>query len=142
MGPIQGKEYEDAVRLLTALAQTDTSGGRVAAQVVLSAYNGEEWQLDVTDLSLLDGKHYAAALNVIRGRIELMMEPHHLIPDGQQVFHRIWDRWRRYHISNRWKQPCFTCNGRGKIVGYDEHDRETRTPCNRCGGTGLIAEES
>jgi hypothetical protein len=36
MKPIEWKEYEEAVRLLTALAKTDTSGGRVASQVVLT----------------------------------------------------------------------------------------------------------
>lgn len=138
--PIEWKEYEEAVRLLTALAQTDTSGGRAAAQVVLSAYNGDEWQLDVTELSLLDGKYYLAALNVIRGRKELMIEPHTLILDGRQIFHRIWNQWRRYHISNRWKQTCFTCNGRGKIVDYDDNDREVVSPCGKCGGEGLIAQ--
>lgn len=140
MKPIDHKEYEEAIRIMTNLAQTDTSGGRVAAQVVLSAYNGDEWQLDVTELSLLDGKYYLAALNVIRGRKELMIEPHNLIPDGREIFHRIWDRWQRYHISNRWKQTCFTCSGRGRIVEYDDHDQETRTPCHRCDGTGLIAQ--
>ena len=140
MKPIEWKEYEEAVRLLTTLAQTDTSGGRAAAQVVLSAYNGDEWQLDVTELSLLDGKYYLAAINVIRGRKELMIEPHNLIPNGRQIFHHIWNQWRRYHISNRWKQTCFACNGRGKIIDYDDNDREVATPCNKCGGDGLIAQ--
>jgi len=140
MKPIVRKEYEEAIRLLTGLAQTDTSGGRAAAQVVLSAYNGDEWQLDVTELSLLDGKYYQAAIYVIRGRKELMIEPHKLITGGREIFHRIWDRWRRYHISNRWKQTCFTCNGRGYIVDYDDDDQETRSSCGKCGGTGLIAE--
>lgn len=142
MNPITHEEYEEAVSLMIGLAQTDTSGGRVAAQVVLSAYNGSEWQLDVADLSLLDGKYYLAAINVIRGRKELMLEPHNLITDGQEVFHQIWDQWNRYHISNRWKRTCFSCDGRGVIIEYDKHDRETRTPCRRCNETGLIAEIS
>jgi hypothetical protein len=40
--PICKEEYQKAVEWLTALAQTDTSGGRAAAQVVLSAYNGSD----------------------------------------------------------------------------------------------------
>ncbi len=139
MKPIVLKDYEEAVRLLTSLARTSTSGGRVAAQVVLSAYNGDEWQLDITELGLLDGKYYLAALNVIRGRKELMIEPHNLIPDGRETFHRIWDQWQRYHISNRWKQTCDICNGRGKLIDYDDKDDETTTPCHQCYGTGLIA---
>lgn len=136
---IRTEEYKKSVQLLAALARTDTSGGRVAAQVVLSAYNGNEWQLDVTELGLLDGRYYVAALNVIRGRNELMLEPHRLIPNGQEVFHHIWDQWRRYHISNRWKQTCIFCNGRGTIIDYDDNDRESASPCRRCNGEGLIA---
>ncbi len=138
MIPIEYEEYEEAVLLLTGVAQTDTSGGRVAAQVVLSAYNGSEWQLDVTELSLLDGEYYQAALNVIRGRKEIMVEPHDLISNGQEIFYLIRDRWQQYHISNRWKQTCSTCNGLGDIVEYDDYDRETRTPCHKCNSTGLI----
>jgi len=102
MKPVTRKGYERAVRTLIVLAQNETSGGRVAAQVVLSAYNGGEWQLDVTDLALLDRKHYLAALNVIRGRNELGIEPHEVIPEGQKVFNRIWNKWRCYHVAHRW----------------------------------------
>lgn len=140
MKKIVWKEYEEAVRLMTGLAQTDTSGARVAAQVVLSAYNGEEWQLDVTELSLLDAEYYQAAINVIRGRNELMIEPHNLISGGREVFRRIWNQWNRYHITNRWKQTCFTCSGNGKIVEYDNDDQQTTKSCHRCSGTGLIAQ--
>lgn len=138
--PISKEEYQKAVVLLTALAQTDTSGGRAAAQAVLSAYNGSDWQLDVTDLCVLDPENYQAALSVIRGRVELGIEPHRLIPDGDQVFGRIWDRWARYHLENRWKQTCSSCWGRGVHVDYDDEDNEIRTPCRRCNGTGLIAD--
>lgn len=137
--PINKEEYQKAVELLTALARTDTSGGRAAAQVVLSAYNGSDWQLDVTDLCLLDPQNYQAALNVIRGRVELGIEPHRLIPDGDQVFGLIWGRWERYQLENRWKQTCPSCWGRGVHIDYDDEDREIRNPCRCCNGTGLIA---
>lgn len=64
------------------LAQGDTGGSRVAAQVLLSAYNGEAWQLNVVDLCVLDKSNYKAALDVIRGRVELYIEPHTLIANG------------------------------------------------------------
>jgi len=137
---IRMQDYQNGVTLLAGLAQTDTSGGRAAAQVVLSAYNGSDWQLDVTDLCLLDPKHYQAALNVIRGRVELAVEPHRLIPDGDRVFGRIWDRWKRYHLENRWKQTCPSCWGRKVHTEYDDENRETQTPCRRCNGTGLITD--
>ncbi len=96
-------EYAAAVKLLTGLAQQDTSGSRAAAQVLLSAYNGEEWQLDITDLGVLSSEYYEAALAVIRGRTELMNEPHTLIENGEEIFHRIWGRWQAYHVKNRGK---------------------------------------
>ena len=137
---ISMEEYQRAVELLTALAQTDTSGGRAAAQVVLSAYNGSDWQLDITELCLLDPRYYQAALHVIRGRVERGIEPHKLLPDGDQVFSRIWDRWIRYHLEHRWKQTCPSCWGRGVYIDYDDENREIRTSCRRCNGTGLIAD--
>jgi len=138
MSRITIEVYADAVNRLAGIALQDTSASRAAAQVLLSAYNGSEWQLDITDLCVLDQDLYEDALAVIRGRVKLMVEPHTLIEDGSTVFKRIWDLWDRYHVSNRWKSPCFTCNGRGVIVDYDSHDRETRIPCVHCGGTGLV----
>ena len=99
MKPVTQRAYERAVRMLITLAQNETSGGRVAAQVVLSAYNGGEWQLDVTELALLDRKCYLAALKVIRGRNELGIEPHKVIAEGQKVFNRIWNKWRCHHVA-------------------------------------------
>jgi hypothetical protein len=96
-------EYAAAVELLSGLAQQDTSGSRAAAQVLLSAYNGEEWQLDITDLGVLSSDYYAAALAVIRGRTELMIEPHTLIENGEATFHRLWDLWQTFHVKNRGK---------------------------------------
>ena len=60
--------YTQAVCKLIELAQGDTGGSRGAAQVLLSAYNGEAWQLNVVDLCVLDKNNYKAALDVIRGR--------------------------------------------------------------------------
>ena len=96
-------EYAAAVALLAELAQQDTSGSRVAAQVLLSAYNGEEWQLDITDLGFLSSDYYEATLDVIRGRTELMIEPHALIENGETIFQRLWDLWQEFHIKNRGK---------------------------------------
>ncbi|ORJ61341.1 DUF7673 family protein [Geothermobacter hydrogeniphilus] len=98
---ISVEEYAGAVEKLVPIALQDTSGSRAAAQVLLSAYNGSEWQLDVTDLCVLDHEHYHAALAVIRGRVELLIEPHKLIHDGDSIFHRIWDLWEYLHVGNR-----------------------------------------
>lgn len=135
------EEYTAAIEKLIPIAQQNTSGSRAAAQVLLSAYNGSEWQLDVTDLCVLDPFLYECALAVIRGRVELMIEPHTLVENGDKVFNQIWDRWRRYHIKNRWKDDCFTCNGRGGVYDFDDQDREIKLRCKRCGGTGLVSEQ-
>jgi len=97
------EEYATAVDLLSGIAQQDTSGSRAAAQVLLSAYNGENWQLDITDLGVLSSNYYEAALVVIRGRTELMIEPHTLIENGEAIFDRLWDLWQAFHVKNRGK---------------------------------------
>ena len=44
------KDYADAVATLVTLAQDSTGGAGIAAQVVLSAYDGGSFQLDVVGL--------------------------------------------------------------------------------------------
>jgi hypothetical protein len=93
--------YAAAIAKLVPLAQGDTGGSRVAAQVLLSAFNGEEWQLNIVELSLLDQGYYEAALDVIRGRVELGIEPHTLVEGGGRIFEELWLQWERYHVGNR-----------------------------------------
>jgi len=52
---------------LMKLAQGDRGGSRVAAQVLLSAYNGGAWQLNIVDLCVLDKSNYKAALGMKDG---------------------------------------------------------------------------
>lgn len=132
------REYGEAVALLTPLSQSDTAGGRAAAQVLLSAYNGYEFQLDITDLCNLSRDYYRAAITVIRGRVETAREPHLLVTDGDRHFRAIWERWQRtLHVHERGKETCCDCGGRGWIYldSSDESDERT-IPCRRCGGKG------
>jgi len=94
-------EYITGIETLVPLAQSDTGGARVAAQVLLSAYDGQGFQLDIVDLGLLDEKHYLAALAVIRGRTEHRAEPHTLIFDGDTIFPDLCRQWKGYHIQRR-----------------------------------------
>lgn len=96
-------QYAESVSALIKLARKDCSGSRVCAQVLLSAYNGGVFQLDITDLCLLDDDYYDHAMTVIRGRVELRTEPNELIVDGGLVFEELWNQWRGYHISQRGK---------------------------------------
>ncbi|MCI5462893.1 hypothetical protein [Escherichia coli] len=74
------EEYRLAVNALVDVAITETSGGRAAAQVLLSAWNGYVWQLDIPDLCYLDYDLLEQALIVIQGRVMLMKEPQEVIP--------------------------------------------------------------
>lgn len=129
---ITKEEYAAAVISLIHLAQQGTSGGKVAAQVLLSAYNGEEFQLDVASLNNLDRNNYELAITVIRGRYEICCEPHSVVKEGSKIFGALWDRWRRLHVEERGKRECPDCGGRGKIFADDDDD--VGTPCPRCKG--------
>ena len=94
-------DYLEAVLRLLTLAQTDCGGARVAAQVLLSAYNGSNWHCNLTDLCNLDTANYRAALIVIRARVELNQEPQRMIDDGEAVFDALEEDWQAYHVSNR-----------------------------------------
>ncbi len=132
------QEYIDAIIKLVPLAQGDTGGSRVAAQVLLSAYNGNDFQLDIVDLCHLDRGHYQAALAVIRGRIELREEPQNYAANGDMVFRDLWQQWQRLHVTNRGLPDCFTCHGSGSVyVDPDDDTNYDRKPCPKCGGKGF-----
>jgi len=130
-------DYANAVAKLAELALTGTSGGRAAAQVILSAYNGNNWQLDVTDLMVLDDDNYELAMAVINGRVQFREEPHLLINNGADVFKEIQKIWVRFHIANRWKSSCYDCEGRGVIYDEDDYDADNPHECKSCKGSGL-----
>ncbi|MES9901101.1 MAG: hypothetical protein ABW168_00295 [Sedimenticola sp.] len=143
MNPITQTEYAEAIATLAKWAQGDTSAALPAATVLLSAYNGQYWQLDITDLCHLDPDNYAAALTVIRGRIELRREPQYFLKNGDAVFRALWDQWERYHVNNRWKSTCGQCAGSGKVwQDGDDYGTLPRITCARCGGDGLLEDQA
>ncbi|SIQ11442.1 DUF7673 family protein [Marinobacterium stanieri] len=95
------QRYRDAVETLLPAAMTDTSGGRAAAQVLLSAYNGNEFHLDVTDLGNLDPRLFNAAIEVILLRTLANREPHELADNGNARFRQVWELWECLHVRNR-----------------------------------------
>ena len=132
------QEYADAIRKLLPLAQGDTGGSRVAALVLLSAYNGADFQVNVVDLCSLDRVHYQAALAVIRGRVETGREPQNFLKNGGEIFRDLWTRWERYHVTNRGMPDCCVCNGSGLVyVDPDNDENYIRKPCPECGGRGF-----
>lgn len=131
------EEYSKAIATLVSIAQQDFGGSRAAAQVLLSAYNGSAFQLDVTDLCILDCENFEAAMTVIRGRKELMREPHQMIPNGDLLFSNLWDQWICLHVEERGKRDCPDCDGRGKTRASIDDDLPT-IKCNRCNGSGRV----
>ncbi len=97
------QRYRDAIEALLPVAMTDTSGGRAAAQLLLSAYNGNEFHLDVTDLGNLDPVLFDAAIDVIKLRTLANMEPHELIPYGNLRFLDVWKCWESLHVRYRYQ---------------------------------------
>ena len=89
----QSEQVKSLQRLVELAANTDTGGGRVAARVILSCYNGEDYPLDVCELGTLDAQHFEDALNVIRLRIQDGKEPHEFFTDGGRLFNQIADAW-------------------------------------------------
>jgi len=126
-GRVSREEYAAAVIALVQLAQTSTSGGRAAAQVLLSCYNGYDFQADLTDLNNLDRGNFELAIVVIRGRRDTGCEPHQVIKNGSDIFLELRKDWIHLHVAERGKVPCRTCDGEGKIDGK---------PCSRCEGSG------
>ena len=52
------------------------SAARVAASLLLSCYNGHRFQFDVTDLRLLDSKHFEMAIQIMRLDARCTQEVH------------------------------------------------------------------
>ena len=135
-----GDEYTDSVIALYKVAQHSTSSGRTAAQLLLSGYNGKEWQLDITDLCTLDRGNLQHALTYLECRATLWTEPHDLLENGNELFANLARQWRKLHINNRWKSQCRECYGDGEVYSNpdDENDYTTKT-CPDCNGSGLVA---
>ena len=133
-------EYKKSVEALLRIAQMGTGSSRAAAQVLLSAYNGNCFHLDVVDLGLLDTENVYHAFRVLWGRNQNpWMEPHRVLENGDDVFRELWDDYRRLHVQNRWKSECCDCSGRGwRWVNPDDENDESKKSCTYCAGRGLI----
>lgn len=85
--------YTEAVKKLLPISQSDTGGSRIAALVLLSAYNSYTFQVPVAEMALLDTGNCEAAMEVIYGRAEFRIEPQELIDNGQQIFENLAEQW-------------------------------------------------
>jgi len=134
--PVTDESYAAAVsHLVEVTRMRGTSGARACAVLLLSLYNGHEWHMDLTDLCVLDLEIYASALIAVRGRTELMKEPHRMIEGGSDILNDLWDRYRHLSVAEVWKPECRSCEGRGET--YDDNG-EPKGLCQRCDGHGYV----
>ena len=135
------EQYTAAVHRLLRVVNISCGASRAAAQVLLSAYNGDSFQLSIPDLCILDPNNYQAALVVIQGRCQGIAEPHELIPNGSRIFEELCADWAGYHLQNRWKRRCKDCDGHGYFyITEEDYEADRRIRCRTCDETGLIAE--
>lgn len=96
--------YRNAVEKLSTLCLTqDGSGARAAAQVLLSTFNSQWFHVEIVDLCNLDAKNFNYAMDLIKGRVMVMEEPHRMIENGDEIFARLWDRWAHLGVDERYK---------------------------------------
>lgn len=86
-----------SINNLLLLANKNCGGSKVAAEVLLCAYNIYSYKLDIGGLCLLDPTYYLAALEVIDLRCRHGIEPHTLIIDGDEVFKQLATDWQHLH---------------------------------------------
>lgn len=136
------EKYKTSVEALLRVSQKRTGGSRVAAQVLLSAYSGDCFHLDVSDLGVLDEENIGHAFQVMWGRnCNPWMEPHRVIENGDRLFRELWDKWRGLHVQNRWKGVCYDCDGSGvQWANMEEEGNGPKETCQRCEGRGLVGE--
>ena len=138
------EEYANSVVAFMNLVMKHqgTSGAYAAAQVLLSAYNGNHFQLDITDLCNLDETNMVHAMNIIVGRKIHWKEPHTLLKNGNELFDKLHDKYLMLHIGNRNLKECWHCSGAGwNYVENDlDPDDETTEECVSCDGAGRINE--
>lgn len=130
-------EYAAAITRLLPVAHRDTGQSGKVAQALLSLYNSYNFHCALVVLGGLDENLYNDCLTAIRGRVEINLEPHDMIENGQQVFERLVDLWPGVRIEERAKVNCRLCDGRGLVFRHGDYEDEG-TVCTYCSGTGRV----
>ena len=110
-----------AVHALLQLTQMDCGGSCAAAAVLLSAYNGHDYNLDITELCRLDQHYYQAAMRVIDLRCRLRIEPHLLIQNGDEVFQKLAADWPQLHVKYQ-SEPTTELHYQEELSEEPSHD--------------------
>ena len=101
---LTGRPVGDPMEALTHFfimaSQSHHSAARVAATMLLSFYNGNRFQFDLTDLRLLDGANLERAIALMRLDARPTMEVHEWL---NRLYRRSDFGQRFEHLAHRWK---------------------------------------
>ncbi|QFT53519.1 hypothetical protein [Microbulbifer sp. THAF38] len=89
-----------SVETLLKVANGNSGASKVAALVLLSAWNSNDFSLPVAELSLLDGDNYQHALNVMNLRYH-GREPQNVIADGDKKLNALYREWNHLEIQRK-----------------------------------------
>lgn len=86
---VSNKDFKAAVETLYPIALGSTEPSQGARSVLLSAYDREEYSINIPDLQKLRLEELEAALIVIRACVLNQVEPHTLIENGMDRFYQL-----------------------------------------------------
>jgi hypothetical protein len=95
--------YKEAIEALLDVCRRhpDTSGARAAAQVLLSCYNGYEFNLDPTEIIYLSSPYQEAAYTVLIQRVLCQIEPQKMVANGEVRFETLVEYYEHLHVRKR-----------------------------------------
>lgn len=99
-------KYKAALEKLVKATVHGGSGSRAAAQILLSLYNGSDWQMDLTDLRLLDPESREAAITALKFDAQVNEEPHTVLDDGNAIYDRLKHAWPTLYNPIRHHDDC------------------------------------
>lgn len=91
---------KQSVETLLTVANGYSGASAIAAQVLLSAWNSNDFTVPVAELSLLDGDNYQHALNVITLRY-MGKEPQSVIAHGEKKFRTLQVEWSHLETQRK-----------------------------------------
>ncbi|WP_444886503.1 DUF7673 family protein [Microbulbifer sp. JMSA008] len=89
-----------SVETLLTVANGYSGASAIAAQVLLSAWNSNDFTVPVAELSLLDGENYQHALNVMTLRYQ-GKEPQSVIAQGEKKFRTLCVEWSHLETQRK-----------------------------------------
>ncbi|WP_444956768.1 DUF7673 family protein [Microbulbifer sp. ZKSA002] len=92
-----------SVETLLTVANGNSGASKVAALVLLSAWNSYDFSVPVADLALLDGDNFQHAINVMNLRYH-GRSPENVIADGEKKFHTLYRDWN--HLETQRKEAA------------------------------------